>query len=43
MNKEDFIEIIRNMKIATITSFSISYKEYDIESEPIMTIKLEEN
>ena len=42
MNKEDFIEIIQNMKIAKITTFSISYKEYDLEDEPTMIIKLEE-
>lgn len=43
MNKEDFIKIIENIRIAKIISFSIYYKEYDISDEPIMTIKLEEN
>lgn len=41
MNKEDFIKIIENIKIAKITSFSINYKEYDISDEPIMAIKYE--
>lgn len=43
MNKEDFIKIIENIKIAKITSFSINYKEYDISDEPIMTIKFGED
>lgn len=43
MNKEDFLKIIENMRMAKIISFSIYYKEYDISDEPIMTIKLEEN
>lgn len=43
MNKEDFIKIIENMKIAKITYFSIDFKEYDISDEPIKTLKLEEN
>lgn len=43
MNKEDFMKIIENIKIAKITYFSIDYKEYDISDEPIKTLKLEEN
>ena len=43
MNKEDFIKIIENIRIAKITSFSINYKEYDISDEPIMTIQLGED
>ena len=43
MNKEDFIKIIENIRIAKITSFSINYKEYDISDEPIKTLRLEEN
>lgn len=42
MNKETFMAIIADLRIAKITSFSINYKEYDISDEPIMTIKLEE-
>ena len=43
MYKQDFIEIVRKLKIARITSFSVSYKEYDIDDDPINTIKLEDN
>ena len=39
MNKETFMAIIADIRIAKITSFSINYKEYDILDEPIMTIK----
>lgn len=41
MDKENFIKLIENIKIAKITYFNISYKEYDINDEPTMTIQLE--
>ena len=43
MNKDAFMAIMADMRIAKITSFCINYKEYDLLDEPTKTIKLEEN
>lgn len=43
MDRENLIEIVKSLKIAKIISFNITYKEYDIEDEPTMTINYEKD